>query len=131
MGVAWSSSPHSCCRTGGLLHFLLCRMGSWQPDCCLTLLSTQAQNPFRAHGLRLGVRDHKGGKEIRGSESHECSPPSVHPTVEIVPNPVTGRCAVAMQFESNMYSQRQVHPGTMFTRSKNDTQQSTFMTVSL
>lgn len=58
-----------------------------------------------------GIQDHKGGEEIRGSESFEGSPPSVHPAVEIVPNPVTDHCGVAMQCVSNMYSKKQVHPG--------------------
>lgn len=62
--------------------------------------------------IETGVQDHTGGEEIRGSESWEGSPPSVHPAVEIVANPVTDHCAVAMQYVSNMYSQKQVHPGT-------------------
>lgn len=65
-----------------------------------------------------------GGEGIKRSESCKCTPPSPHLTVETVPNPVTGCCwAVATQCVSNMYSQRQVHSGTTFTRSNNETQQ--------
>lgn len=59
-----------------------------------------------------GVQDHEGGEEIRGSESWEASPPSVHPAVEMVPNPTINPWGVAMQCGSNMYTEIQVHPGT-------------------
>lgn len=63
------------------------------------------------------------GSESQGTVSEPPTPHHHISLVETVPNPVTGCCrAVATQRVNNMYSQRQVHSGTMHIRSNNDTQ---------